>query len=373
MANRFWVGGTGNFNDTAHWSTTSGGASGAAVPTSADSALFDANSFSAANQIVTIPNGYGAQVLTVDFTGATNSPNLQFAGTGVSGSSLKVFGTLFRLISSMSVTFSGTGNKRNSSLFLASSTTLTLDTKNVNIPIDIEIQGNTTLASNFSGGLFQALTTATTFDTAGFILTVGTLNLDKCTFLSRASTITLQGFTDTDGRILNGAIFNSSSLTWTDGGSVMQFSYAANSGNFNFYDLQFNGQTIGDITFSGTATSTNPYTIGWGVTATGAVGKWTASAGEWFQFDSSWTLTIGNFNVNGAAGNLVTFRSDSTPNQYTFSSNTVSVSYIDVKDSIASGATPFLDTNGTDSGNNVNWSFSKPAQTAAWLAFFLQQ
>ena len=29
MANRFWVGGTGNWSDTARWSTTSGGAGGA--------------------------------------------------------------------------------------------------------------------------------------------------------------------------------------------------------------------------------------------------------------------------------------------------------------------------------------------------------
>lgn len=44
MAARFWVGGTGNWNDTGHWSTLSGGGSGAAVPTSADDVTFDSNS-----------------------------------------------------------------------------------------------------------------------------------------------------------------------------------------------------------------------------------------------------------------------------------------------------------------------------------------
>jgi hypothetical protein len=44
MADRYWVGGTGSWNSTAKWSTTSGGASGASVPTATDNAIFDANS-----------------------------------------------------------------------------------------------------------------------------------------------------------------------------------------------------------------------------------------------------------------------------------------------------------------------------------------
>ena len=44
MASRYWVGGTGNWSSTTSWSLTSGGTSGAAVPTSADDAIFDLNS-----------------------------------------------------------------------------------------------------------------------------------------------------------------------------------------------------------------------------------------------------------------------------------------------------------------------------------------
>lgn len=46
MADRYWVWWTWNWNDTAHWSTTSGGSSGAAVPTSSDNVIFDTNSHS---------------------------------------------------------------------------------------------------------------------------------------------------------------------------------------------------------------------------------------------------------------------------------------------------------------------------------------
>ena len=44
MANRYWVGGSGNWNDTSHWSATSGGSGGASVPNSNDSVIFNSNS-----------------------------------------------------------------------------------------------------------------------------------------------------------------------------------------------------------------------------------------------------------------------------------------------------------------------------------------
>jgi hypothetical protein len=44
MADRYWVGGSGSWNSTTKWSATSGGASGASVPTASDNAIFDANS-----------------------------------------------------------------------------------------------------------------------------------------------------------------------------------------------------------------------------------------------------------------------------------------------------------------------------------------
>ena len=50
MADRYWVGGSGTWNNssTANWAATSGGASGASAPTTADNVFFDANSGTAA-------------------------------------------------------------------------------------------------------------------------------------------------------------------------------------------------------------------------------------------------------------------------------------------------------------------------------------
>lgn len=54
MADRYWVGGTGDWSDTSHWSTSSGGAGGASVPTGSDNVFFDANSDSGTTFSVSI-------------------------------------------------------------------------------------------------------------------------------------------------------------------------------------------------------------------------------------------------------------------------------------------------------------------------------
>jgi hypothetical protein len=72
--NRFWVGGTGNTSDTNHWSTTSGGAGGASVPTAQHDVFFDDNSFSSTGQTVTVDETLHCH--DIDFTGVLNSPTI---------------------------------------------------------------------------------------------------------------------------------------------------------------------------------------------------------------------------------------------------------------------------------------------------------
>jgi hypothetical protein len=95
MAARFWVtGGTGNWNSTTNWSATTGGASGASVPGTSDTATYDASS--------------GAGTATLDI-----SPDIQtltctgFTGTlafGTNTISLNSTGTIFTGATTMTVT-----------------------------------------------------------------------------------------------------------------------------------------------------------------------------------------------------------------------------------------------------------------------------
>lgn len=76
MANRYWVGGTGTWDssNTTNWSTTSGGAGGASVPTVSDDAFFDANSGAGT---VTVSPVSIKSIDTTGFTGTINFGNQQ--------------------------------------------------------------------------------------------------------------------------------------------------------------------------------------------------------------------------------------------------------------------------------------------------------
>ncbi len=75
----YWVGGSGNWNSTARWSTSTGGPTGECIPTINDDVIFDANS-GGAGYVVTM-NVIG-QCRTMDWTatliGATASNNATF-------------------------------------------------------------------------------------------------------------------------------------------------------------------------------------------------------------------------------------------------------------------------------------------------------
>lgn len=67
-ASRFWVGGSGTFATSSHWSASTGGAGGASVPTSADDVFMDANSGSA-----TVTNSVTPACRSIDLTGFTGA------------------------------------------------------------------------------------------------------------------------------------------------------------------------------------------------------------------------------------------------------------------------------------------------------------
>jgi hypothetical protein len=95
MAALFWVtGGTGNWNSASNWALTSGGVGGIAVPSSLDTARFDANS--------------GAGVATLDISPDIQTLNCSgFTGTlafETNTISLNSTGTIFTGATTMTVT-----------------------------------------------------------------------------------------------------------------------------------------------------------------------------------------------------------------------------------------------------------------------------
>lgn len=107
MADRFWVGGTGNWSDTARWSTTSGGAGGASVPGAADVAVYDANSDAGSSFTATVDTAITITTLTITTVDVlvtiAGTTNLTVTGGGTWSASAAANGVQF----TSNVTFGG--------------------------------------------------------------------------------------------------------------------------------------------------------------------------------------------------------------------------------------------------------------------------
>ena len=183
MANRYWVGGTGTWDGTAgtKWSTTSGGAGGSAVPTTADIVFFDAASGAGTVTLGINPTvdfltfsgftgtfAFGTNNITLSATTAnqfTGSATMTVTGTPVinistTTGSIGIFGAAMTEANSISFNITGT----NTSAALA----VTGSVKNLNfgtatgaLAINARtIYGNLTLSSTMS---LTAGTSVTTF------------------------------------------------------------------------------------------------------------------------------------------------------------------------------------------------------------------
>ncbi|TVT43578.1 T9SS type A sorting domain-containing protein [Hymenobacter setariae] len=93
VSDLYWIGGTGNWHDASHWATSSGGAAGSGcIPSLATNVHFDASSFSASGQVVTL-DGPNAFCRDLDWTGA-NAPTFSTAATDLGQKQLGIGGSL---------------------------------------------------------------------------------------------------------------------------------------------------------------------------------------------------------------------------------------------------------------------------------------
>ncbi|TXC81599.1 LamG-like jellyroll fold domain-containing protein, partial [Luteibaculum oceani] len=90
----YWVGGSGNWSDPNHWATSSGGTpNGTCYPQANDNAIFDANSFSAAGQTVTV--NLHAEVATMHWkSGVVGNPRINGSFNLTVNQDLKIDGDM---------------------------------------------------------------------------------------------------------------------------------------------------------------------------------------------------------------------------------------------------------------------------------------
>jgi hypothetical protein len=266
MANRFWVGGTGNWDaaTTTHWSATTGGAGGASVPTTTDDVFFNANSGAGT---VTVTSA-SIIINSLDMTGFAQT----LAGSAAISIATVTNGTSVVCKFAGTITWTGQLN-----LDALSTATITL-TSNAKTLSSIAM-GNTASTSTGTYVFADGLTVGTA---ATISLVRGTLHVSgaadsstlthswglfasvngntRSLFLGNASiTITGTGTSWSTG----------STITLTPGTSTITFNNAAAGA------IDFGGKTFNSVVFNG---PTNPVIGSFGasftnLTVTGAASK----------------------------------------------------------------------------------------------------
>jgi hypothetical protein len=266
MADRYWVGGTGTWDSTSttNWSTSSGGAGGASVPTASDNVFFDANS-NVGTGAFTVTMANSPRVCN-DFTASSLDGTMTLAGSSIG---LTVSGSLTFPATNFTRTYTGT------TTFNATTTGKTITTNGVAF-------GSATLFDGVGGGwILQDAMSISGTNATTTTLTNGTLDLQSYTLStgrfssSNSNTRTIAFGTGNIACTGTGTVWTTSTQTnlTTTGTQVVNVTSTgstaitvstgalseANSISFNFtggtYALSWGGSssTIRNLNFTGYA------------------------------------------------------------------------------------------------------------------------
>lgn len=332
----YWVGTGSVFTNTTRWFTTSGGATATRVPLVQDTAVFDANSISTGSQTITFDGRRMPKIVT---TGVLNTPTLAFTSTPN-----RAYGDI---IIDSSTTVTGTVG-----LTIAGETSITLDTGGVAWPANPLTQDQATGTLILKGNLVSSSTFTQTSGT--FNNTVNNVNCTFTTFTSTSGTTRALNlgsgvYTITGtGTVVN---LSETGLTVSPGTSKIIISDTSAStkstswSNLTFYDLQIAG-----------AASSGAVAVG----VNGTFNTLYLDANATVRFTSGGTITVSNIITTASLGNTTSLSATSGGVPATlFSSSTITLDYMVIQDSIATGGgTFYAGSNSTDVSGNSGWIFS---------------
>lgn len=246
MADRYWVGGTGTWDtsSTANWAASSGGASGASVPTAEDNVIFD----SATTYAVTLTGALTCLSFTV------SAGTVTFTSTGtltVSGSFLIIAGTVWSATGAITFNSTTTGN--------------TITTNNVAMVAPVVLNGvggGWTLGSAFTSASTLTVTNGAVVTNNYNLTFTGTTNalLSNVTAGIRSislgsSTLTMAGSTPLTFAATANLTLDAGTSTITLSAQNPTFS----GGGKTFYNVSFTytGASVSTRILSGTNTYNN--------------------------------------------------------------------------------------------------------------------
>jgi hypothetical protein len=317
---RYWVGNGGNWDDTSHWSDSSGGSSGSSVPLVHDTVVFDSNSITTTGQTIALDT---MRVPDLDFSGLANSTALSgvvyvYGGecdfTNCTGS---INLEIWNYSNTSEIDFGGLTSLSGFNLY---GTTSSLLTSQSDVPI-ITSGGNFYRPFDLNHYDFYSSSGYTTFASS---------------FYCRDGTLTFSG----TGTIIG----NGGGLV---GGGTAYFVISDTSGGSKWCNFSgMDGHTL-------TITGNNVYIRGTNTWNTIAVN--TAGLGTGVRFDNP--QTCANFTTNGSSGNLARVFGGSL----TKTGDVVDVDYMNISGVTGNpDKTWFVGANSTDGGSNTMIYFYGP-------------
>ena len=322
---RYWVGGTGNWSDTDHWSNTSGGSGGANIPTLSDDVFIDSNSGFGEGGTIAIDDNFSCHDLI-----ASSGHNYTITNNFTSYS-LSIYG---------SMTLEGTISWEILPLSFCSSSVgevITTAGNTLNYIEFIGVGGEWTLQDDLvTGGEF--VISNGTFDANDH-------NIIANDFVFYAATgytptvIMGSGIWEVTGGDWYVDEYNNEVVVFTPETSTIKFTYTGASqigllnyvdGNnpttqgHTYYNFWLTDIGTGDFNILG-CNHFNDFKID---TPTHAI-----------TFQASSITTVSSFSVSGAVGNLISINSNDNNTQFVLSkpSGIVSCDYLDINNSFVTG------------------------------------
>lgn len=313
-------------NSEINWSETSGGPTGASVPTTSDNVFVDANSGS----LITVATG-NTGAASIDFSGFTG----QFAGSAA----LNVNGNV-TLNSAMDYAYTG-------DLTITGTGTLTSAGKTLTSNVVVNAAASTVTLGDALDTSTKSLTiTNGTFDTAGYNCTVTSLlssNTNVRTINLNSSVVTVSNTVD---------FTDSTNLTLSSGTSQLNLSSVsakAYLGGKTYNDVSFTNTSIGVRELSGQNTFSN-LTLDCG----------SAGLTQLKLYDNQ-TIT-GTFDCSGPSPTYRTFLLSAEPTvAKTITANSMAADNCDFSDiTVAGNAAPLSPVCAGDCFGNTNIVFPSP-------------
>ena len=355
----YWVGGSGNWNDKAHWSQTSGGTGGYCVPGPGDNVFFDAGSgFTSTNKTVTVDNISYAHNVT--FAGSAVAPTLTQSGS----QTLNIYGS--------SVWQSGMGQINVNNIYYRHTGEAKTITSNGVITgsnfsyVYFEEENSISLSDDFSVG-YYLYHNAGIFNTNNFNVTISYgfyANIG-----TKPRTINLGSSTITFKSSMSAFNTNSANVTLNSGTSHIIFTSLTNSTS-SYGIVPYTNQVFNDVTFEkqgaigGSHSGIAYYNH---VIFRGNGGLWNdnnikslfLNAGMTYTLGSTKTQTIDDLIIGGNPCNITYILSNTIGTQAKIQvlGSTVNFNFVSLKDINNIGQTIYFGEQSTNLGNNTNIIF----------------